>query len=434
MQEKPHNGSIGLLGAISIGIGGMVGGGIFAVLGLSVQLTHGGAPVAFLLGGIVTLLTAYSYAKLSVAFPSQGGTVSFLDRAFKPGIVVGGLNVLLWLSYIIMLSLYSYAFGSYGASFFQNSDSLLIKHILITISIVVITILNLFKADVIGRAETWIVAIKVLILAFFIAVGIQGAKLGSIAPPEWSPPLNLVAGGMIIFLAYEGFELIANTSHDIHHPKENLPRAFFTSVIFVIILYVLISIVTVSNLTLSQIVSSRDYALAEAARPALGEFGFTLIAVAALLSTGSAINATLYGAARLSYAIAKDGELPEILEKKIWHRPIEGLLITSLLTLLAANLLDLSSISTVGSAGFLIIFAAVNVSNYRLRKQTGAAGWISILGFAACVVAFAAIVRQTITTDASGLLVLAGMIVLAMLAETLYRIASGRRIRLTVEK
>jgi amino acid transporter len=236
-----------------------------------------------------------------VAFPSQGGTVAYLDRAFKPGIVVGGLNVLLWLSYIIMLSLYSYAFGSYGASFFPNSDTLLVKHILITASIVVITILNLFKADVIGKAETWIVAIKVLILAFFIVVGMRGAKLASIAPPEWSPPLNLIAGGMIIFLAYEGFELIANTSHDMHKPKKNLPRAFFASVIFVIILYVLISIVTVSNLTLSQVVSSRDYALAEAAKPSLGEFGFSLIAVAALLSTSSAINATLYGAARLSF-------------------------------------------------------------------------------------------------------------------------------------
>jgi amino acid transporter len=412
----------------------MVGGGIFAVLGLSVQLARGGAPLAFMLAGIVTLLTAYSYARLSVAFPSQGGTVVFLDRAFNTGIVVGGLNILLWLSYIVMLSLYSYAFGSYGASFFPQSSAVLTKHILISSIVVLITILNSFKADIIGRAETWIVVLKVLILLFFLGIGLQHARLGSIAPATWSPPLNLIAGGMIIFLAYEGFELIANTADDIRDPVRNLPRAFFCSVIFVIALYVLISIVTVSNLSIGQIISSRDYALAEAARPFLGQFGFELIAVAALLSTSSAINATLYGAARLSYTIAKDGELPTILEKRIWRRPLEGLIITSVLTLLLANTLNLSSISTVGSAGFLIIFAAVNIANYKLRRQTRSAGWISLLGFAACLCAFSAIIWKTMVSDPSRLLVLVAMIVIALATEALYRYLSGRKIKLTAIK
>lgn len=89
----------------------MVGGGIFAVLGLSVELAKGGAPVAFLIAGIVALVTSYSYARLSVTYPSQGGTVAFLDRAFGPGLLTGSANILLWISYIVMLSLYSYAFG-----------------------------------------------------------------------------------------------------------------------------------------------------------------------------------------------------------------------------------------------------------------------------------------------------------------------------------
>ena len=254
MSTNSDSGKIGLAGAVSIGIGGMVGGGIFAVLGLSVELTHGGAPVAFLMAGIVTALTAYSYSKLSIAFPSQGGTVVFLDRAFGEGILVGGLNIMLWLSYIVMLSLYAYAFGSYGSSFFPAADSNLIKHVLISLSILGIAGLNLLKADVIGKAETWIVILKVAILVFFIGISIQGARMESIAPASWSPPLNLIAGGMIIFLAYEGFELIANTAHDIRNPKQNLPRAFFYSVAIVIVLYVLISIVTVSNLSIDKIV------------------------------------------------------------------------------------------------------------------------------------------------------------------------------------
>jgi len=99
----------------------MVGGGIFAVLGLAVQMAHGGTPIAFALGGVVALVTAYSYAHLSMTYPARGGTVEFLNQAFGPGILTGGLNVLLWLSYIAMLSLYAYAFGSYGASFFPEA-------------------------------------------------------------------------------------------------------------------------------------------------------------------------------------------------------------------------------------------------------------------------------------------------------------------------
>lgn len=431
MSQNNDAGKIGLAGAVSIGIGGMVGGGIFAVLGLSVQLTHGGAPVAFLLAGIVTALTAYSYSKLSIAFPSQGGTVVFLDRAFGSGIITGSLNIMLWLSYIIMLSLYSYAFGSYGSSFFPSADANLIKHILISVSILAIAGLNLLKADIIGKAETWIVLLKIAILVFFIGISIQGARLASVAPSSWSPPLSLIAGGMIIFLAYEGFELIANTAHDIRQPKRNLPRAYFYSVAIVIVLYVLISIVTVSNLSLDKIVAARDFALAEAAKPYLGQFGFRLIAVAALLSTGSAINATIYGASRLSYIIARDGELPEILEKKIWHRPLEGLIITVVLTLLVANSLDLSSISTIGSGGFLIIFAAVNFSNYRVRKQTGSKGWIPIAGAIACLGALGAIIWQTVRTQPGHLIFLGVLVLLAVMTETIYKKLSGRQMKLS---
>jgi amino acid transporter len=213
-------------------------------------------------------------------------------------------------------------------------------------------------------------------------------------------------------------------------PKRNLPRALFISVIFVIALYVLISVVTVSNLSIDKIVSARDYALAEAARPFLGQFGFRLIAIAALLSTISAINATLYGAARLSYTIAKDGELPEILEKPIWNRPLEGLIITSVLTLIVANSLDLSSISTIGSAGFLIIFAAVNLANYRLKRKTHSRGWISLLGLITCIVAFGAIVYLTMTTNPLRLIFLVAMVGLALSTEAIYKLLSGREIRL----
>ena len=151
---------IGLWAAVSIGIGGMVGGGIFAVLGLAVQLAHGGTPEAFALAGIVALLTTYSYARLSVAFPSRGGTVTFLDRAFGTGMLTGSLNVLLWLSYVVMLSLYAFAFGNYAATFLPGAWQPFGAHLFISVGVVLITVLNLASANLIGKAEDWIVAMK----------------------------------------------------------------------------------------------------------------------------------------------------------------------------------------------------------------------------------------------------------------------------------
>jgi len=415
----------------AIGVGGMVGGGIFAVLGMAVLVARGGSPVAFLVAGLVALLTAYSYTKMSIAFPSQGGTVTFLDRAFGAGLFTGGLNILLWLSYIVMLSLYSFAFGSYGAALFPAHLQPLFRHLLISFSIVAITGLNMLNTQAIGRAELLIVAVKLSILLLFAGLGFVTIEWGRLAPAAWSPPLNLVAGGMIIFLAYEGFELIANTAHDVERPKRTLPKAYFSAVIFVIILYVLVAGVAVGNLSVPQIVKAQDYALAEAARPFMGEFGFILIAVAALLSTASAINATLYGAARLSYTIARDGELPPILEKKVWNRPAEGLLITAGITLIVANVFDLSSISMMGSAGFLIIFAAVNLANAHLHRQTGSRPWISIAGALACGLALAALIWHTMTTQPVRIWVLVAMIALSFLIEGLYRLITRREIRVS---
>jgi amino acid transporter len=420
-MSRTDDGKIGFWAVTAIGIGGMVGGGIFAVLGLAVQLAHGGTPVAFALAGGVALLTSYSYAKLSVAYPGRGGTVTFLDHVFGEGMFTGSLNVLLWLSYVVMLSLYALAFGSYGATFLPEAWQPLGKHVLISLGVISITGLNLLNAEAIGKAENWIVGLKVAILLLFVGVGLHGIDTARIAPAAWSPPLRLAAGGMIIFLAYEGFELIANTANDVRDVKRILPRAYYTAVGFVIVLYVLVALVTVGHLPVDKIVAAKDYALAEAARPMLGPAGFTLIAIAAMLSTASAINATLYGAARLSFTIARDRELPSILEKKVWGEP-DGLLITAGLTLFAANSFDLTSISTLGSAGFLLIFAAVNAANARNATQTKSRRWISSAGAVACLIALGALIWQTAATDPMKLWVLAAMIALAVFIEGAYRL------------
>lgn len=416
---------VGLWGAVAIGIGGMVGGGIFAVLGLSVQITKGAAPLAFLLAGLVALLTARSYALLSKVYPSRGGTVTFLNRTFGAGLFSGGINVLLWLSYIVMLALYSQAFGSYAASFLPQSAHTLGKHVFLTAAIVVITVVNIAGASTVARAERVIVAIKIAILVLFVAVGVAGVSSERLAPAQWSSPVSVVAGGMIIFLAYEGFELIANAAEDVADPARVLTRAYYISVLFVIVLYVAVAIVSVGSLPLSQLINARDYALADAARPALGAVGFAMIGIAAMLSTASAINATLYGSARMTYTIAKSRELPAQLDRPVWNRPLEGLLITAAATLVLANVLDLASISTIGSAGFLIIFAAVNVAEARTARQRGSAPWISVVAATACVAALAALIAKSSLGSVS---VLVAMVAVSFGIEATFRKVSGRPI------
>jgi len=340
------------------------------------------------------------------------------------------MNILLWISYIIMLSLYAYAFGSYGAELFHSNHPVLIKHLLVSGIVIVIAVLNIFNAKLIGEAEDIIVAVKILILLFFCGVGIWGINENNLSIDHWSPAIDLIAGGFIIFLAYEGFELIANTADDVRNPGKTLPRAYFASVIFVILLYILIAVITVGSLSINKIVGAKDYALAIAAKPFLGQFGFILISIAALLSTTSAINATLYGSARLSYIIAKDGELPKFLEDNVWNKPLEGLLITAILTLLVANLFDLSSLSTMGSAGFLIIFTGVNLANVKLYEVTKSKKIISYVGAGLCIGAFASLIVQTVKKNPQNLWILIGMILLSISIEAAFRIFTRRKLNI----
>ncbi len=424
MAEK----KIGYWEAVSIGIGGMIGGGIFAVLGLTVLLARGAAPIAFLIAGLIALVTAYSYAKLSVRFPSEGGTIEFIVRAFGPGVIPAWLNTLLLASYIIMLSLYSYAFGSYGAVLFLGVENLFVKKLLTAGVIILFTILNLLGAYIVGKAEDYMVAFKVLILLFFSVLGFLTIDPARLSPSHYPHFLHIFAGGLIIFLAYEGFELIANTAADIRDPDKTLPRAFYTAVIFVIFIYMLVALVAVGNLDYKEVVKAQDYVLAEAAKPFLGHTGFLLISIAALVSTASAINATLYGTARISYMVAKFGELPQIFAKRIWKGAYEGLVILAILTVLAALTFNLENISVAGSLGFLMVFGAVNLANFRLAEHTKSSRFLSGLGVVACLVAVVVLFGHNLKTAPDSLKSSVIVILATLVFEVVYRMVTKRKL------
>ncbi len=398
----------------------MVGGGIFSVLGLTVQVAGGGAYVSFVVGGAVAALTGVSYARLSVLVPSRGGTASYLDRAFGMA-VAGPLNLLLWLSYFVMLGLYAVAFGSYMAALLGLDPNGAWRRIFASAVIVGFAALNLAGARVVGRAESVLVYFKLAVLLVFSLGGLAFVDGARVSPSAWPSIGAIVYAGTLIFLAYEGFELIANASEDAREPNRTLPRAYAIAIGGVICLYVLVAFVAVGNVSPKAIGAESDYALAAAARPFLGAAGFKLIAIAAVVSTGSAINATLYGTAKFTYVMARDGELPEELGHPVWNRPIGGLLATTLGALVVVNTVNIEGISLMGSAGFLIIFAAVNLASERIGTQSRRTTITAYAGAIACLASLAALLVYAATHIPAQLGVLAGLIAAAAASEALFR-------------
>src|SRR5215212_3120342 len=185
---------ISVTAAVSIGIGGMVGAGIFSILGVVAQAAGSAMWLAFVIGGVVALLSTYSYAKLGATFPSAGGAVHFLVKSFGDGVLSGGLNLFMWAGYIISLALYATAFGGYAATFVTPTPSPLLLKSLAVVVVVLLTVVNALGAKFMGRSETVIVMIKVAILVLFAAVGLWFIRPGYLSPELWPETKSILFG------------------------------------------------------------------------------------------------------------------------------------------------------------------------------------------------------------------------------------------------
>lgn len=427
-KSNPDAGQIGMISAVSIGIGGMVGAGIFSILGVVAQAAGNAMWAAFLIGGVVALLSTYSYAKLGAVFPSAGGAVHFLVKGFGGGVLTGGINLFMWAGYIISLALYATAFGSYAATFVTTVPSPLLLKSLAVGSVLALTLVNAFGARMMGRGETFIVAVKLAILVLFAAAGLFFINPGNLSPVLWPEIASILFGAGVLFIGYEGFGLVTNTAADMRNPRVMLPRALYVSVILVIVLYLVVAVTVTGNLSNAQIAQAKDYALAEAAKPFLGEFGFRLIAIAALFSTASAINATLFGSANVCYMIARDGELPAGLSRTEWKQATGGLILTAALVILVTLLFDLSGIAMMGSAAFLLVYAAVNAGHLQVLKETGANAVMVWLSLITCLVMFAILSVYTWQQQPAAIAALIGIAAASFVAEWFYRRWTGRTI------
>lgn len=408
---------------IAMGVGGMVGGGIFSVLGLAIAQAGHAAPLAFTISGIVALLTGLSYARLGVAFRSDGGSFTYLEHAFRHPNISGMGGWLLLVGYIGTMALYAFTFGVYGTALLgggQHAPAM--HHFLETLVLLAFLGVNLYGVKASGSSELIIVIVKLLILLLFGIVGLFYAQADHLLPVFNQGYGGVIMGAALIFVAFEGFELIPNAVGEMENPDKNLHRGIVWSIVITIAVYILVSIVAVGNLLPDEIVRYKEYALAVAAKPFLGQAGFLLIGLAALLSTASAINATLFGTARLSMVMATEKALPEVFHfrRKQNNIPWVGLLVMTALTILFVNLADLDVISSFASSTFLLIFAAVNLSALRLRDRLHGGIGVALCGFVFSFAAWMTLIVYLYQSDRTSLLWIGGLYLAVVCAEVLF--------------
>ncbi len=421
---------MGLWAAISIGVGGMVGAGIFSILGAASAIAGNALYVSFFIAGLVALLNAYSYAKLGVKYPTAGGPVEFLIRGFGNTILSGGLNILLWVGYIFALALYARAFGGYAVTFLPANSSSSWIGILGTGIVLLFVLLEFIGARAVAAFESVNEFIKITILTLFAVIGYFSIKPQLLSLTRWPGTSHILFGAALIFIAYEGFGLITNAAEDMRTPHKTLPKALYLSIAIVILLYVSVSMNVVGHLSVAQIVKAQDYALAQAAVPFLGRVGFVVIVITALLSTASAINATLYGGSNVSYMIARDGELPKVFERTVFREAKEGMLITAALVIVFLNTLPLDRIALLGSGAFLLIYGSVNVAHLKLYKETKAKPlliWTAILGDLA---SFVVLTIYSLQKAPVTLWVLVGVVAFSFTLEWGYRTITRRDLKI----
>ncbi len=405
----------------------MIGAGIFSILGVVASIAGSAMPLSFAIGGVVAGLAAYSYVALGRTFPSIGGAVTFLVRGYGEGVASGSLNLFQYFSYIITIALYATGFAAYAVTFIHLPSKVWAVGVVLAF-----TAINFLGSRIMGRAESVIVIIKVAILVVFVAaafIALPGDGVSRLSPVTWPGPLAVFTGAGVLFVGYEGFGLITNAAANMASPKRQLPRAIYGSVAVAIMLYVLVAFGVVSNVPLDVLKGLGDSALAVAAKPSLGQAGFRMIAIAALLSTSSAVNATLFGATNVAYQIAKNGGLPPAFDRKLWGRDVEGLFITSGLVLVFVLIFPLSSVASMGSAAFLLVYSAVNIGHIRIRTQTGAKAWPVIASAVSCLALFGVLVDHMIATAPTSAIALLVTLAGSFFFEVAYRRWTGRTFR-----
>lgn len=425
--------SVSFWSAVGMGIGAMVGAGIFALLGEAGTVAGSATWLSFFFGGTIALFSGYSIGKLGATYPSAGGIVEYLGQAYGVGLFSGAMSVMMYIAAVVSLALVAKAFGGYAFSMLPDGSPLILKPVLSTGIILTFVAVNLGGAKNMARLENTVVIIKLLVLIVFCVAGIFSITPADLSPDTYPPLGSLFFSLAITFFAYEGFRVITNAAEDMPEPHKTVPAAIMTSIGVVMVLYMVIGIVVFGNLPAEDVAAAKDFALAEAARPIMGQFGFTVIAIAALIATSSAINANLYAVTNVTYQLAKNGQLPAAFGRPVRHSR-EGLIISGFFVAVIAAVLDLGQIAVHGSISILIVHLTTHLGHLRLVKKTGASRLL--MGIAAVVTLLT--ILLTLHHESEGSLriplMIAGFFAVSFAGELLLRRFNGKQAALRVKK
>jgi len=376
---------------LAIAIGGMVGGGIFTILGISVAMVGALAPFAIALGGVVAWFSAYAYVKLGVYYKDEGATYSFFKRTYPSShLAASFIGWYTIFGYISTLALYAYTFSSYAISGFEFAHSESIRKLLAIGIISLFATVNLWSVKGMGKIEDIMVYAKLVIL-FVISIAL--ISFSKVDFPNFiniiqkdiqtTPLLSILIVSSITFVAYEGFQLVVNAVDEMDEPDTNIPKAIYWAIILVALIYFVIALSAVLAIPADNLILNRESALATGAGEIMGSIGQNLVILGAILATSSAINSTLFGSSRQMAKIADDGYLPKIISSRRDNIPKNAIITMSIIASILIVMGGLRLILEFGSITFLLVSLLMSIANFKIRDKTNSSLLItrlSILG------------------------------------------------------
>ena len=403
--------------AAFIGVGSMVGAGIFALLGAAGAVAGAAVWVSFLLAGAIAMLQGYSFAKLGARYPSAGGLLEYVSHGFGDGHFTGITAWLVYLANAIVTAMVAVSFGSYASSMLTGEEKAVWIKVFAALIIIVMTGVNIAGSKLVANAQSVIVVIVVGILTFFAVVLLVNIHAHLLAPsgyPGWNDIISSVA---LTFFAFLGFGIITFTAKDLRKPSRELPRAMFIALGIATVIYVAIALGVFGTLTVEKVISSGGTAIAVAAEPTLGRAGYWLMTVTALFATAGATNAGLYPAPGLSERLAETGQFPPLMARKLGGRASAGLLLEAGVCIVLAVVFKLDAIASIGSAVALLIFTFITAAHFRVRKETGANAMILGIAIAAAAVVLVTFVFTTLIHEPASIITLVGVLVLSIVLD-----------------
>ncbi|HEY2814903.1 MAG TPA: APC family permease [Acidimicrobiales bacterium] len=363
--------SLNVRQAAFIGVGAMVGAGIFSLLGAAGEVAGAAVWLSFAIAGAIALLQGYSFAKFGARFPSAAGLLEYVVRGYGDGHVAGILAWLILAANAIVTGMVAVSFGSYASGAFADGGTASIKFFAVVL-IVAMTGLNIVGSQAVARAQSVVVVVVLTMLTIFAVSTLANIDPHLLAFSGYPSVRDIVSSVALTFFAFLGFGVVTFTAKDLSNPRKQLPRAMYLALGIATVIYIAIAIGVFGTLTVDKVIASGGTALAVAAEPTLGSFGYWMMSVTALFSTAGATNAGLYPASGLCEQMATIEQFPPLLGRRFGGRAPAGLLLTGAVAIVLAAGFDLSSIASIGSAIALIVFSLVSAGHFRVRHETGA--------------------------------------------------------------